>query len=669
MGTAGRRVGEQVQTEIIEPLKAREEPGRRTIPVPRVTISPHWIAAVIIVVGAILRLYRFNALSLWTDEGLSVYFSRLPWATVLGLHGAFAPHPPGYFILTKLVSLILPETIAGRMVSVVAGTLTLVALYALASRLIDPRAGIIAVLVLALSPVHVWYSQEARPYATVTLLVCMSYLSLVSFYQSGQRRWLAMYGTSLVLAMYTEYSAFFSLLPQVAVLLAAARRQPQRVRTLAITALLASLLFVPWLPQLLSFAGPASDQPQFAVSGDKVLDTFLSLIGLSANGVYWWGSSVNPWNVWPELRPVFLLSIGATVAGGGFVFARRSTLGLSMAFGLLLGPILTSIAISRIYQSFTVRTVLSTVLSWALLVGAVPFLARGNRLFRSIAFPAASLTCVLALISTIVMYQGADKQHWNLLAADSAVAAHTGLPMVMYPDVTETMISLYAPRALRVPHVAIRDGRSIPAQLRFRTSSAVWVAYTAAPGINRPLGQLAHWGYQQVMHNYYWNPLYLDLFVRKDKNPGQIVSVNGNFIGSRVGALGWQLPGGSYFGQAAGGRVLVLKRFNQKLDSARTTAPAAPDAVYTLEVQERSRLHTGSAQAFLICETRRGGILSVSQAGSASSPPNDGRWHRLREAVLCPAGTQTVTTDLRNVGGGIVSFRSVEVRLLDPPAP
>src|SRR5690242_4508873 len=181
-------------------------------------LTPRAVAVAVVVLGGLLRLYRYTALSLWVDEGITIGVSRLPWPDVLGLHGAYEVHPPLYFVLTKAMSLLAPEAVAGRLVSVIAGTLTLAVVYRLVARLVDPWAGVVAALALAVAPLHVWYSQEGRPYALMTLLIALSYLALVAYVQSGRPGWVGVYTLSVLASVYAEYSAIYALLPQGLVL-------------------------------------------------------------------------------------------------------------------------------------------------------------------------------------------------------------------------------------------------------------------------------------------------------------------------------------------------------------------------------------------------------------------------------------------------------------------
>lgn len=147
---------------LVEPGQPSSAAGRVTKYARRVTArlgAVTWTqraALAIVLFGGALRLYHFDSLSLWVDEGLTVAYARYPWPTVLGLHGAYDVHPPLYYAVVKLVTMLVPEVVAGRLVSVIAGTLTIAVLYALVSRLADPRVALGAALVLAVSPLHIW---------------------------------------------------------------------------------------------------------------------------------------------------------------------------------------------------------------------------------------------------------------------------------------------------------------------------------------------------------------------------------------------------------------------------------------------------------------------------------------------------------------------------------
>ena len=67
--------------------------------------------------------------------------------------------------------------LAVRLPSLIAGTLVIPALYELGRELYDRRTGLIAAAFGAVSPLLIWYSQEARMYAFVTLFGLLALLT------------------------------------------------------------------------------------------------------------------------------------------------------------------------------------------------------------------------------------------------------------------------------------------------------------------------------------------------------------------------------------------------------------------------------------------------------------------------------------------------------------
>ena len=126
--------------------------------------TPTMFAVAITLLGGALRLYHFAKLSLWFDEGGSIFLARLPWHMILFDIDRYDTHPPLYPLLLKALRPFIPEIYDGRLLSVVTGTLTIFVLYALFKRLAGPKVGLLAAALLAVAPLHIWYSQEGRTY-------------------------------------------------------------------------------------------------------------------------------------------------------------------------------------------------------------------------------------------------------------------------------------------------------------------------------------------------------------------------------------------------------------------------------------------------------------------------------------------------------------------------
>lgn len=80
-------------------------------------------------------------------------------------------HPPLYFLLLKgWMALAGVSALAVRFFSVWFNVLLVSAPYALGRRWLDSHTGLLAGLLVAISPLYIVYSQEARVYAMLPLL-------------------------------------------------------------------------------------------------------------------------------------------------------------------------------------------------------------------------------------------------------------------------------------------------------------------------------------------------------------------------------------------------------------------------------------------------------------------------------------------------------------------
>jgi uncharacterized membrane protein len=84
-------------------------------------------------------------------------------------------HPIGhYFILWFWGRIFGFSEVAIRMPSVLFGVITIYILYLLGKEIFSRKVGLIAALLLAVNPLHIYYSQEARVYSFACLAVALN---------------------------------------------------------------------------------------------------------------------------------------------------------------------------------------------------------------------------------------------------------------------------------------------------------------------------------------------------------------------------------------------------------------------------------------------------------------------------------------------------------------
>ncbi len=178
-----------------------------------------------------LRLYRLDAQSLWNDEGTSVALAQRSLATI-ARDASHDIHPPlYYFLLHDWVRLVGTSERGVRSLSALMGAGAVVATYFLGKRRFGSAVAFGAAWLTALSPYHIYYSQEARMYIGVTLAGLLSMLAYDGLLEalSRPRRFpwgLALaYLASTCAMVYMHYFGFTVLLAQgLGVLLWAGRK-------------------------------------------------------------------------------------------------------------------------------------------------------------------------------------------------------------------------------------------------------------------------------------------------------------------------------------------------------------------------------------------------------------------------------------------------------------
>src|SRR3972149_5181121 len=162
--------------------------------------------ALILIAGLILRLFKLDQ-SLWLDEAINVTFVK-----TLNLHslvfdyavGDF--HPPLYHIMMRgWVLLFGTSEIAVRLPSVILGLATVYVVYLIAKKLFDNKTALISATLIATSPLHVYYSQEARMYMLAAFFAGLSVYFFVSIAKKETLIYWFGFVVSTALMLYSDY--------------------------------------------------------------------------------------------------------------------------------------------------------------------------------------------------------------------------------------------------------------------------------------------------------------------------------------------------------------------------------------------------------------------------------------------------------------------------------
>ncbi|MCO6450010.1 MAG: glycosyltransferase family 39 protein [Caldilineales bacterium] len=326
---------------------------------------------ILIVLGFALRLYHLDVQSLWYDEGVTAQVARLGVGE-LARWTANDIQPPLYYLLVGGWLRLLdpwagPLAFVMRGLSAVAGVLLIPIIWALARRLWDERAGLLAAALATISPLMVYYSQEARMYALLTMLVAAVALIAVRWAGEGRVRWTSVLAYIFLglAALYTHYFAGFALAALALYWLLVWWKTTKNSRSLVLflaANVIVVLGFLPWLPSMLNrFQVDASYWAGTLKLGEALLDVGMNFT-VGATEVMAEGEAI-PW--------LIVLGLGSLIWLIAIARSKRRDpqrpLALILLWGLL--PLICVLALAYRTPKFNARYLMVSWPAWALLAG------------------------------------------------------------------------------------------------------------------------------------------------------------------------------------------------------------------------------------------------------------------------------------------------------------
>jgi mannosyltransferase len=181
-----------------------------------------WPLAALLILAAALRFSTLGLQSFWYDEAFTpVHVLHASLGATL--HGVVHTEntPPLWYVLIWAWSRIFGTgAVALRFPSAVFGVATVAVAWAIGRELTGRRAtAIAAAAFVAVNPLFVWYSQEARAYGLFVLTSALAMLCFLRARQEPTPGRLAAFAATASLALLSHYFAAFLLAPMIVILL------------------------------------------------------------------------------------------------------------------------------------------------------------------------------------------------------------------------------------------------------------------------------------------------------------------------------------------------------------------------------------------------------------------------------------------------------------------
>jgi mannosyltransferase len=184
-------------------------------------LPPWWPLAALILLAAVLRLATLTEQGFWYDEAFTpVHVLHAGLGATLKAVVHSENTPPLWYLLAWVDGRLFGDgALALRLPSALAGIATVPVVWAIGQELSGRRAALIGAAIVAVNPLFVWYSQEARAYGLFVFFAALAMLCFVRLLRAPSARRAAWFVLSGTLALLTHYFAVFLLIPMVLLLL------------------------------------------------------------------------------------------------------------------------------------------------------------------------------------------------------------------------------------------------------------------------------------------------------------------------------------------------------------------------------------------------------------------------------------------------------------------
>jgi len=431
-------------------------------------VRSKWTLLLVLLLAFYLRLAGLGAKSLWQDEIFTVAIAStensVSEVVSIPLYNTALPAPPLYFLITHFFLHIGDNDFLLRFPALLFGVLGVSITYALGARLFGRGEGLVAAFLLAVSSLHVRYSQDARFYSLLTLLSLLSLYFLYRAISNNRSRWWIGFVACSVLSLYNHLFGLVVLLSQIVFigglwirkLLMGRGHDPGRGRGIAQPQEVAGtfklrdgLAFLSSLTSILLFYGPMSPHLLRGLLGRKGLGGGATP-GMTLTPSFL-AQVLEAWGSGPGLA---LLVYVIPVVIGAVACARNHRRQLWLAFCWLIVPFAALIALPA-KHGFRPRYVLFMLPLYLILVAKG--LVAGNEVAdrwlgkwgqrRGICLALSLLVLALVSFPALRVYYDEPRSDWKAVAtllersfaAGEVIVSPGAFPQVVLPRYSDSL--------------------------------------------------------------------------------------------------------------------------------------------------------------------------------------------------------------------------------------
>lgn len=160
---------------------------------------------VITLFGAFLRFYHLGFKSLWLDEAVIYLNSLGSISEIIQKNALRNSAPPTFTLLIRLITCFGNSEFWLRVPSCIAGILSIPVMYLAFKDYAGKRGATLGCLLLAISPVHIKYSQQVREYSFVVLLTLLLCYCMTKVIQKKDVKQFLLFGITAAISILFQY--------------------------------------------------------------------------------------------------------------------------------------------------------------------------------------------------------------------------------------------------------------------------------------------------------------------------------------------------------------------------------------------------------------------------------------------------------------------------------
>ena len=441
--------------------------------------------AIPLIPTALALAVRFHGLSdkpLWLDEIITQRRANLPISDLIA-NSLYNKQFPTYFVLIRAFDAPIINEWTLRLPSTILGAISVLLVALIATEVRSRRAGLVAGILMALSPLEVQFGQEARSYALVSCFVLLALWGLVRIAKQlsisvspssppkGQLGSWAAYTIGTIGALNVLLvSAPWLVASNLAMAAVVRRSGPKRTELIRNWTLTQAIILLTWLPGLVAIYLAAHEDPlrSFRWLPPITFEHVWSVI----SAVYLFrASDIITFELLPTFVPGFGAAVVALAVLGTWRLKANPTLLSVIGFAVIAMPI-TILVVSTFYAILVPRYLIWSTGPFFVLAG-IGAAALPRRLFPL----AATALAIGGMVNLAPYYRYETKPRWDLAAAYLAANVQPGESVVTNDHMTQYVLGAYGDRYHLDRKILNTVSNTSDAVTQYAQEECVWVVY------------------------------------------------------------------------------------------------------------------------------------------------------------------------------------------------